>query len=250
MKPALLHGRGPRKAIVMNGWLGCAHHWRPLLDALDPDVVELAVFDYRGYGTRREVPGRYTFEEAAQDVLALADALGWERFALVGHSMGGMAVQRVALAAPQRVERLLGLAPVSAGGSRMDETRLAMFESAVQDVAVRARIVDFSTGKRLTNAFCEAVARDSWEWNRGDAMASYLRQWTGTGFAERVRGLDLPVKVVVGEHDPGINVETVARSWQVDHPHASVEVAANSGHYPMQEAPAATAALLQRWLAA
>lgn len=250
MKPALLHGRGRRKAIVMNGWLGCAHHWRPMLDVLDADAAEVAVFDYRGYGTRREVPGRYTFEEAAQDVLALASALGWDRFALVGHSMGGMAMQSVAVAAPQRVERLLGLAPVGAGGSRMDEPRLALFESALQDVAVRARIVDFSTGKRLTQAFCEGVARDSWEWNRSDAMASYLKQWTGAGFSERVRGLDLPVKVVVGEHDPSITAETVARSWQLDHPKAVVEVAANCGHYPMQEAPVATAALLQRWLTA
>lgn len=250
MKPALLHGRGPRKAIVMNGWLGCAHHWRPLLDALDPDCAEVAVFDYRGYGTRREVPGRYTFEEAAQDVLALAAALGWSRYALVGHSMGGMAMQRVALAAPQQVERLLGLAPVSAGGSRMDEPRLALFESALQDVAVRARIVDFSTGKRLTRSFCEAVARDSWQCNRADAMAGYLKQWTGTGFSERVRGLALPVKVVVGQHDPGINAESVARSWQLDYPQAQVEVAANAGHYPMQEVPVATAALLQQWLAA
>lgn len=248
MKPALVHGRGPRKAIVMNGWLGCAHHWRAMLDALDPEAVEVAVFDYRGYGTRREVPGRYTFDEAAQDVLALAAALGWQRYALVGHSMGGMAMQRVALAAPGQVERLLGLAPVGAGGSRMDETRLALFESALQDVATRARIVDFSTGRRLTRSFCEAVARDSWDCNRSDAMASYLKQWTGSGFSERVRGLGLPVKVVVGEHDPGINAATVERSWRLDHPQAEIAVAGNAGHYPMQEVPMATAALLQQWL--
>jgi esterase len=250
MKPALLHGRGPRKVIVMNGWLGCARHWKPMLDALDTETAEVAIFDYRGYGTRREVPGRYTFDEAAQDVLALADALGWQRYSLVGHSMGGMAMQRVAVAAPQRVERLLGLAPVGAGGSRMDETRIALFESAVHDVAVRARIVDFSTGKRLTRVFCDRVARDSWECNRSDAMASYLKQWTGTGFSERVRGLGLPVKVVVGEHDPSITAETVSRSWQVDHPQVVVEVAGNAGHYPMQEVPIATAALLQQWLTA
>jgi pimeloyl-ACP methyl ester carboxylesterase len=248
MKPALFHGSGPRKVIVMNGWLGCAPHWRPMLDALDADIAEVAVFDYRGCGTRRDVPGLYTFEEAAQDVLALADALGWPTFALVGHSMGGMAMQRVALAAPQRVQRMLGLAPVGAGGSRMDEGRVALFTSAVQDVAVRARIVDFSTGQRLTRAFCEGVARDSWECNGSDAMASYLKEWTGAGFSERVRGLDLPVKVVVGEHDPSITVESVGRSWQSDHPHAVIDVAANAGHYPMQEVPIATAALLQRWL--
>lgn len=250
MKPALIHGRGPRKAIVLNGWLGCAVHWRPLLDALDPDVLQVAVFDYRGYGTRREVPGRYTFDEAAQDVLALADALDWPRFALVGHSMGGMAMQRAALAAPQRVERLLGLAPVGAGGSRMDASKLALFESALQDVAVRTRIVDFSTGRRLTRAFCEGIAQDSWQCNRIEAMASYLRQWTGSGFAERAKALGLPVMVVVGEHDPSITAEAVGHSWLLDHPQAMVEVAANAGHYPMQEVPIATAALLQKWLMA
>ena len=250
MKPASLHGRGARKVIVMNGWLGCAHHWRPMLEALDPEAAEVAVFDYRGYGSRREVPGRYTFEEAAQDVLALADALGWSRFALVGHSMGGMAMQRVALAAPGRVERMLGLAPVGAGGTPMDAGRVALFESALQDLAVRARIVDFSTGQRLTRAFCEAVARDSWECNRSDAMGSYFKQWTGAGFGDRARTLGLPVKVVVGEHDPSITREAVERSWRADHPQAAIEVAANAGHYPMQEVPIAMAAGMQRWLSA
>jgi pimeloyl-ACP methyl ester carboxylesterase len=132
----------------------------------------------------------------------------------------------------------------------MDASRVALFESALQDVAVRARIVDFSTGQRLTRSFCEGVARDSWECNRSDAMGSYLKQWTGSGFSDRARGLGLPVQVVVGEHDPGITVAAVARSWQIDHPQAVIEVAANAGHYPMQEVPIATAAGLQRWLSA
>ena len=56
--------------------------------------------DYRGYGGMRDAPGSFTIDEIAADALALADHLGFARFSLVGHSMGGMAVQRVLSMAP------------------------------------------------------------------------------------------------------------------------------------------------------
>jgi pimeloyl-ACP methyl ester carboxylesterase len=249
MKPALHHGRGPHKAIVMNGWMGCAHHWQNMLDAVSGDEFEIAVFDYRGYGTRRDETGRYTFEEAAQDVLKLADELTWPRFDLIGHSMGGMAMQRVALAAPGRVAGLLGLAPVSAAGSRMDEKRLAVFEQAIGDVQARERIVQFSTGQRLSKTWSTGIAADSFRSHRPEAVAGYLRQWAVDGFAEQLEGLVLPVKLMVGEHDPSITVDLVERTWRAHYPQAVVEVVGNAGHYPMQEAPLAVAAAVQQWLA-
>jgi esterase len=249
MTPALLHGSGPRKAVVMNGWMGCARHWQGLLEAVDPRQFQIAVFDYRGYGSRRDEAGRYSFHEAALDVLQLADALGWARFSLVGHSMGGMAMQRVALAAPERIERLLGIAPVSAAGSRMDGERLAVFEHAVRDVAARSRIVDVSTGRRLATAWCDRIASESWQAHREDAVGAYLAQWARDGFAEEARKLGLPVKVMLGAHDPAITPDLVERSWRVHHPEVVVEVVENAGHYPMQETPVAVATSLQRWLA-
>ncbi|UUX94991.1 alpha/beta fold hydrolase [Aquabacterium sp. J223] len=249
---ARLHGEGPHKAVLLNGWLGSPHHWDWMLQSLDPQALQLAVFDYRGYGARRDVEGDFTFREAAADVLALADALGWERFALVGHSMGGMAMQRVALMAPQRVTRLLGLAPVSAAGSQLDGPRLALFEQAVQDVGARQRIVDFSTGQRLSPAWCARIAADSLAANRPQAMAGYLREWgSGPGFADEVVALrGLPVQVLVGAHDPSINLDTAERSWRLHHPQAELQALPGAGHYPMLEAPVATATALQRWLTA
>ena len=44
--------------------------------------------DLRGYGGRKEVAGEFTMDEAAADAIALADELGWDRFSVVGHSMG------------------------------------------------------------------------------------------------------------------------------------------------------------------
>ncbi len=249
MRPALRHGTGPRKAIVMGGWMGCAAHWQEFLGAIDAQAFEVAVFDYRGYGTRRGLAGAWTFHEAAGDVLQLADALGWSRFSLIGHSMGGMAMQRVALAAPARVERLLGIAAVSAAGSGMDASRVALFEQAVADAAIRSRIVDFSTGQRLSKAWCDRIAADSWQSHRPEAVAAYLREWAFDGFADEAGTLRLPVKLLLGEHDPSITTALAERSWRLHHPQVEIETIGNAGHYPMQEAPIAVASSVQRWLA-
>lgn len=74
----LSHGHGPRKIIVMGGWMGVARHWQPMLDALDQDRFEVVVFEYRGYGSRRSEDGAYDFDEAAADVITLADVREWQ----------------------------------------------------------------------------------------------------------------------------------------------------------------------------
>ncbi len=240
-------GRGPRKVMVMNGWLGLSRHWQPMLEAMDPERFECAVFEYRGYGSRRSEAGLFRFEEAASDVLARADGLGWSSFSIVGHSMGGMAMQRVALHARDRVERLLGIAPVSAAGAGMDVDRRAFFESAVHDVSVRQKIFHMSTGQRLTAAWCRNMTADSTE-NSPVAMRAYLDCWAGEGFADEVAGLNVPVKVLVGEFDPGISLDRARDAWLLHHPHAEVEMVPQTGHYPMQELPVFVATRAGAWL--
>lgn len=248
MSPALRYGNGPRKAIVMNGWLGCAESWQSMLEVIDPRACEIAVFDYRGYGTRREILGAYNFEEAAQDVLTLGDQMGWDHFALIGHSMGGMAMQRVALKAPERVDSLLGLAPVSAAGSSLSGDRLKLFVQAVTDERARQTIVDLSTGKRLSPTWCAAVASAAGNAHLPQAIHAYLLQWGQADFAEQARSLAIPTRVIVGQYDPSINTVSVAANWLVHHPHASVEEVLGAGHYLMQEAPVAVGSAVERWL--
>ena len=53
-------------------------------------------------------------EEAAADAIAVADDLGWDRFSVVGHSMGAKIGHQALLQAPDRVQRLVGLNAVPA----------------------------------------------------------------------------------------------------------------------------------------
>ncbi|WP_370646592.1 alpha/beta fold hydrolase [Chromobacterium sp. Beijing] len=89
-------GNGPHPVIVLHGWFGDAHSFKPIEPWLSGQRFSYIFMDCRGYGGMREARGAYTMDEIAADALALADALGYPAFSLIGHSMGGMASERIA----------------------------------------------------------------------------------------------------------------------------------------------------------
>ncbi|ARP73581.1 alpha/beta hydrolase [Streptomyces pluripotens] len=101
---------GPRDAmltplVLVHGWTANRHRWDHQVAHFRGGrrVIRL---DLRGHGASTGV-GVRTIAELAEDVLALLGHLGVERFVLVGHSMGGMIAQTIALAHPERVERMV-----------------------------------------------------------------------------------------------------------------------------------------------
>jgi pimeloyl-ACP methyl ester carboxylesterase len=241
-------GWGERKVIVLSGWFGSAADWEGMCPALDPRAFTYVFFDYRGYGRSIDIPGRFDFEEAAADVLRVADTLQWQRFSLIGHSMGGMAMQRVQLSAPERVERMVAVVGVPACGSRMPEERLKLFERCIDDLPTREAILDASTGKRLPAAWISHLARQSWTLSQPHAFGRYLAHWARDDFSAQVEGNPTPVKVIVGEHDPSMTAARMTDTWLAWYPRAQLEVLPNAGHYPMYEVPLALAATVQTFL--
>lgn len=245
---AQIIGSGPRKVIALHGWFGHARGWGPLVHHLDTAHFSYAFMDYRGYGARRGSGGPYTIAQIAQDALALADHLGWSRFALVGHSMGGSAIQHVLADAPERVQALVGLTPVPASGVPFEPSGWDFFSSAAQDASVRRAIIDLTTGQRLTGVWLDAMVKSSLAHSDVDAFAAYLDAWANTRFVERIQGRAVPVLVVAGEHDPALGPDTCRATWLQHYPQARLEVMANAGHYPMDETPIALATVIERFL--
>lgn len=166
---------------------------------------------YRGYGSRKHEVGRYPLEEAASDAIATADEFALERFALLGHSMGGAVMQQVLVQAPERVGALVGVSPVPAGGVPFDPDAWALFDGAATEPANRRIILDMTTGNRLTHVWLDAAVEYSCRTSDAAAFGIYLSSWAKTDFHEAIDGNPVPVKVIVGEHDPALSEQVGAR---------------------------------------
>ena len=243
-----LVGSGPHRVLVLHGWFGDAHAFAPMEPALSADEFTYAFMDYRGYGGMRDAPGAFTMDEIADDALALADHLGFAEFSLVGHSMGGMAVQRVLAKAPARVRKLVALTPVPASGVPFDEAGWSLFSGAASNADNRHAIIDYTTGNRLSKTWVRRMVDYSLAHAAQPAFAAYLRAWARTDFSGDVAGMPVPVKVIVGEHDPALTPTMMQATFLSTYPDCELEVMANAGHYPMHETPVALATSIENFL--
>lgn len=137
--------RGPRGGtplILSSGLGGSAGYWQPNIAAL-AERHDVIAYDHRGTGrSSPDVPGVLTLEAMGDDVAALMDALGIGRATIVGHAIGGMAGLSLALARPDRVERLVvvnGWASLDPHTARCFDTRLALLRAAGARAYLRAQ---------------------------------------------------------------------------------------------------------------
>ena len=241
-------GNGDHAIIALNGWFGRADDWGPMIDSIDQQAYSWAFMDQRGYGEMKNAPGPFTIEQIASDALALADHLGWTRFSLVGHSMGGMAVQKVLAMAPERVRALVGITPVPANGVPFDDEGWGFFSAAAASPETRRAIIDLTTGNRLSGTWLDHMVDGSVAHSTPQAFADYLTAWAKSDFLSEVQGKETPVLVLPGEHDPALGEATMAQTWMTHYPNISMEVMANAGHYPMFETPVALITAIERFL--
>jgi len=78
--------------ILLHGFPETSMMWIPLIEAVAQAGYQVVAFDQRGYspGARPEETTAYTIEVLAQDVLDVADVVGFETFHIVGHDWGSV----------------------------------------------------------------------------------------------------------------------------------------------------------------
>jgi esterase len=241
------YGVGPQKIIVLHSLFSDGTSFAPMLPGFDPETVSFAFVDVRGFGLSAAIGGPYTMSTIAQDAISIADRLGWEQFSVIGHSMGGKAALRVAIDAPNRVERIIGLGPVWAAPVPFEPPALARFRSSVSNLADREAIVAGSTGGRLPPIWSRTVARTSFALSRPEAYTGYLESFAFEDFEAAAAALTQPALVIVGAHDAAM-LRMAQAGWQAKMRRAKVTILEQCGHYPHQEASLLTAALIQGFL--
>ncbi|MFF9109801.1 alpha/beta fold hydrolase [Streptomyces sp. NPDC014805] len=248
--PHELLGDGAHKVFAVHGWFADRSAFAPVRDDLDRTSFTYALVDLRGYGDARDADGPYTTGQAARDLVTLADRLGWDRFSVVGHSMGGAVAQRLLAVAPHRLRRLVGVSPVPACGLALPPEQWDLFADAAHRPENRRAIIDVTTGGRRPAAWLDRMVARSLERSDDKAFRAWLDSWAGQDFQADVEGARHPALAVAGALDPALSADLLRRTWGAWYPHARVHELPGAGHYAMDETPLDLVRLVEDFLRA
>ena len=112
---AVIGGDGP-PLLLVHGWPQTWYAWRMLMPALARDFQVVAV-DQRGIGLSDKPEGGYDTGTLANDMVALMEALGHQRFAMYGTDVGMPIAYALAADHPERLDRLVVSEAPLPGGS-------------------------------------------------------------------------------------------------------------------------------------
>lgn len=147
-------GKGLR-IIALHGWLDNAASFIPLAEHLKGH--HLLALDLPGHGQSDHLPAsaHYHLADNLHTICAVADAMGWQRFVLLGHSMGAAIATLSAAAMPQRVSGLSlidGLGPI-AYTPQQEVARLhQLFEAGAHEHKARP-FTDIDTAVRIRKRY-------------------------------------------------------------------------------------------------
>lgn len=246
------HGQGTA-VLLVHGFPLSSEIWGPIRPSLSAEARSVTP-DLLGFGRSDKPVRTLSIDDLADDVIAVADALGIEQFVLGGHSMGGY----VALSVAERWrERLLGLALVDTRAEADDEAGRERRDEAV-------RLLRDGGRAEFLDSFVPNLVGETTKQRGGRlladlrAIAEEIPDHVLVACLEAMRdrpdrrglldGFDLPVLVVVGEED-GVTPPAQARAMVERLPHGILSVVPGAGHTPSVERPIAFADTLAGFVA-
>ncbi|MEM8842241.1 MAG: alpha/beta fold hydrolase, partial [Pseudomonadota bacterium] len=223
-----------------------AKDWSGVMTHL-PHGFRVLRFDLRGHGASQKPPGPYRIQDFTGDLVALMDAVGFERAHVAGFSLGGLIAQSLALSHPERVDRLALLSTV-AGRTEKERERVqgrldfiasshpaAYFDQSVPRWFTPGFIAEnpdlIAEKKRIVSSMDQA------------AYAAAYHALAFTDFGEDLSAIRAETLVATGENDIGSNPR-MARFMATTIPHARLRILPDLHHSILIEAPGLVAGML------
>ena len=196
----------PESLVLLHGFSGTRRTWDAVIERLPPERYRAVALDLPGHGEQADAPRPITFAGCVAHVLSRSPA----RFVLCGYSLGGRVALQVALAAPERVVRLVLVSTTAGIADAAERSGRRVADRILAEELERGAFEDFIERWRTQPLFAydppqvDARAREDQRRNRPDALAAALRG-IGTGEMEPLWGrlweLTMPVTVIVGDRD-------------------------------------------------
>jgi pimeloyl-ACP methyl ester carboxylesterase len=246
----------------VHGFTGAKEDFTGWLDPLAELGWHAVAPDNRGHGDSDKPAGEEAYELSvfADDTLAFADAMGFATFTILGHSMGGMFTQLVAVKNPERVDALVLMdthhGPLRAVDPDLIALGIATARSEGMDVVADVVRAMGENDPLATPAHRKLIAAHPEREEQSDRnlrvsspymYAAVLGQMpTQQDRLDRLDELTMPTLVIVGEQDKPFLKASHRMAETI--PGARLAVIPEGGHSPQLEAPDAWWAALAGFL--
>lgn len=212
-----------RKWIFLHGLMGFGQNWRRIIAGLE-QTEHCFAFDQRGHGRSFKPETGYAQEDYADDLKRLADELGWKKFILVGHSMGGRNALAFADKYPGYVEKLviedigpdshpdayeyydylLNLVPTPF--ATRDQARRFFNEDFIQQAKTRESVEVIS---KFLYSNIEEKPDGTLDWRFSKyAIIESVKAGRSRDRWQEVKDLKMPTLLIRGEHSHELSVES------------------------------------------
>ena len=227
--------------VLVHGYTGSAEDFDEQVPVFS-QTHRVLVLDHRGHGASSAPTDRssYTIPQMADDVEALVTHAGFERYHLVGHSMGGGVAQEIALHSGDRLMSLtlFGTSTDFNFGRNEMVRKFMEHRNKVADEQGMAAVAAIDLGfpapphtppakKDFERKRMEAMSPDGFVGGWG-ALAS----WAGT--TDRIHAVTTPTLIMAGELEPAAKG---LPTMQAKIAGSQTLIIAESGHSPQWERP-------------
>jgi len=231
--------------ILLHGFPQSSAMWIPLIDAAGASGYQVVAFDQRGYspGARPAATDAYRIDRLAADVLAVADAMGFDRFHLVGHDWGAAVGWYLVATQPERISTwtALSIPHITAFAAAMaadpEQRQRSAYVRLFRMPWLPERLLTFNRLNLLRSMYAghppQAVAEYLALFAEPGAMGAALNWYRAAGSCTLDHpGVSRPVLFIWGNEDPAVGrVAVEGQRKYLPDDHREIEL--DAGHWLM-----------------
>ncbi len=258
-QPVFVQDSGPRDApaiLLLHGFGASLQAWDDWTPALEKNLRVLRI-DIPGFGLSGPAVNQdYSDAADVARVIALLDQLGVQQVIIAGHSMGGRIAWNLAAAHPERVSKLVLLAPdgFPDPNAKSDKTYevpalLGLLPYSLPQWALRMGGVApaFADGSQLTPQMMQRYHDMMLAPGVRTALLERMRQTRNSDPVSRLQSIKVPTLLLWGEKDAFIPVSN-AQDYLKAMPQAKLVTLPGVGHVLHEEAPQVSVQLVTEFL--
>ena len=246
--------------LFLHGWVGSSFDYQILIDELRSRFATKArvvIPSLPGSGLSQKNGVDYSVDFFIAFLRAFVDTVGLTTFNLVGHSLGGQMAIWFVSGYPEKVAKLILIAPYGLkdqGGSWFWLARLGplvnlgMMFNARFFIDIGMRFNSFYDMNKLPSELVDSVAVTLLGPGGRESAAKITKHVLGTKPVDSIlRPIDIPVLLVWGDQDRVLDVQWSAK-YREHLQSAELVILKNCGHMPMVEAPTDTASAILKFV--